>query len=63
METIVEGGKQVPDAEVSLSQMSELVSDDVLEKSGAPKAAEKLRAWVFQENSGHRRGKTIPPCA
>jgi NAD(P)H dehydrogenase (quinone) len=34
-QAIVEGAKQVPGAEVSLYQVPELVSEDVLEKSGA----------------------------
>jgi NAD(P)H dehydrogenase (quinone) len=37
-EAIVEGAKQVPDAEVSLYQVAELLSDEVLEKYGAKAA-------------------------
>lgn len=37
-EAIVEGAKQVPGAEVSLYQVAELISDDVLEKYGAKAA-------------------------
>ena len=44
-QAIVEGVKQVPGAEVSLSQVAELVPDDVLEKYGA-KAAKASFASV-----------------
>jgi NAD(P)H dehydrogenase (quinone) len=37
-EAVVEGAKQVPDAEVSLYQVPELMPDDVLEKYGAKAA-------------------------
>jgi NAD(P)H dehydrogenase (quinone) len=37
-EAVVEGAKQVPDAEVSLFQVPELVPDDMLEKYGAKAA-------------------------
>jgi NAD(P)H:quinone oxidoreductase type IV len=37
-EAIVEGAKQVPDAEVSLYQVAELLPDEVLEKYGAKAA-------------------------
>ncbi|MGB7731980.1 MAG: NAD(P)H:quinone oxidoreductase [Candidatus Acidiferrum sp.] len=41
-EAIVEGAKQVPGAEVSLYQVPELISDDVLEKYGAKAAKATL---------------------
>ncbi len=44
-EAIVEGAKQVPGANVSLSQVQELIPDDVLEKYGA-KAAKAAFANV-----------------
>lgn len=44
-EAIAEGVKQVPDAEVSLYQVAELIPDDVLEKYGA-KAAKTTFANV-----------------
>jgi NAD(P)H dehydrogenase (quinone) len=44
-QAIVEGAKQVPGAEVSLYQVSELIPDDVLEKHGA-KAARAAFAKV-----------------
>ena len=44
-QAIVEGAKQVPGAEVSLYQVSELIPDEVLEKYGA-KAAKAAFATV-----------------
>ncbi len=44
-EAIMEGAKQVPGAEVSLYEVPELVSDDVLEKCGA-KAAKATLAKI-----------------
>ena len=44
-QAVVEGAKQVPDAEVSLYQVQELIPDDVLEKYGA-KAAKAAFAKV-----------------
>ena len=44
-QAVVEGAKQVPDAEVSLYQVQELIPDDVLEKYGA-KAAKAALAKV-----------------
>ncbi|HTZ49295.1 MAG TPA: NAD(P)H:quinone oxidoreductase [Verrucomicrobiae bacterium] len=41
-EAVVEGAKQVPGAEVSLYQVPELLSDDVLEKYGAQAAKNTL---------------------
>jgi len=41
-ETVVEGAKQVPGAEVSLYQVPELLPDDVLEKYGAKAAKAAL---------------------
>jgi NAD(P)H dehydrogenase (quinone) len=41
-EAIVEGAKQVPGAEVSLYQVPELLSDDILEKYGAQAAKAAL---------------------
>ncbi len=44
-EAVAEGAKQVPGAEVSLYQVAELISDDVLEKYGA-KAAKAAFAKI-----------------
>lgn len=44
-EGVAEGARQVPDAEVTLFQVPELVPDDVLERTGA-KAARSAFAHV-----------------
>ena len=55
-EAVASGAREVPGAEVILSQVSELVPDAVLEKSGSEKSARSFRSCSDCESRPAQRG-------